>query len=52
MKNVTTELTKDHDPVWIYLIDGEYYQQKGFSTEAQAREAGENKVKELSRRRK
>lgn len=50
--NVTTELTKDHDPVWIYLIDGEYYQQKGFNTEAQAREAGENKVKELSRRRK
>jgi hypothetical protein len=32
---------------WGYFIDSEYYQQKGFKTEAEAIRAGKNKVAEL-----
>lgn len=44
---ISTRLTEDHNPQWVYFIDGVYFQQKGFKTEEEANVAGQNKLKEL-----
>ncbi|MBV7531356.1 hypothetical protein [Chitinophaga sp. sic0106] len=47
--SITTKLTEDFQPVWLYFIDGVLYVQKGFKTEADAFNAGLEKVKELKK---
>ena len=49
MNNITITKTEDYQSVYLYLIDGVQYQQKGFSTEKEAMAAGMAKVKELEK---
>lgn len=44
---VTVKLTEDHEPTYVYFIDGVYFQQKGFDTVDEARREGEKELKGL-----
>ncbi len=44
---VTTELSSDHNEEFYYFIDGMFYQQKGWKTEKEAKEAGQKKLAEI-----
>lgn len=51
-KNHNLEIVKENDPVkvnYLFLIDGVYFQQKGWETEAATKAAGKAKIDSMYR---